>query len=315
MEWTLVVAGPIISRSSEGELEETFGKLSSLVESSGLKVIFSTYPNEVPSKSERYPFRFVTLNDPGPDTFDERFKMKAWERNRNSSRVLASTRFGLSHVKTEFAIKSRIELLPVDSEFIAGLGKIQNIMEESAEIKISTLGPHYIGTQNNYKDAYLWIPDMIQFMRSVDMLRLWQKAEKYWLEYKELWMQRPSNAIATEQVLGLAYANLFGTGYPLSEFHDFSRITLNRHVYRNICKWERSQIFTMKVTDLGLPRNRFTSIELAQKHVDLPLNAKIKFPSYFKFKIAHLRKVAWINRIRIRYPVLTFHFWKSFFLH
>lgn len=313
MEWTLVVAGPIVARASQKELEVSFGKLASIVENSGLKVIFSTYPDEVPSKIECYPFSFVTLDDPGPDIFDEKLKMTVLERVRNSSRVLASTRFGLSRVETKFVIKSRIELLPMGLEFIAGLGKIQKIMDDSADIHLATLGPHYLGTQMNYKDAYLWIPDIIQFMRTKDMLRLWQTAETYWLEYKALWMQKPRGAIATEQVLGLAYANLFGSGYPLRRFHNFRRNTLDRYVYRNICIWEKRQIFTMRVTDLGLPRNRFTSLELSQKHVDLPLSPKIKLPTYLKFKIAHLRKVTRLNQIRIKYPALTLQFWKSFF--
>ena len=109
--FTLVISGPIKSRLAEDKLNIRLHYLQNLIINHGLKVVISTYKNELPTWVNKKIFKLIINDDPGIDDY----RSGPWpmgQGQRNTSRMLYLTNNGINLVDTYFTIKSRIELLP-----------------------------------------------------------------------------------------------------------------------------------------------------------------------------------------------------------
>lgn len=272
---TLLISGPLISRVKENELIKYFSILNELKNQYGLIIVISTYPNELTQALKNFQFRFILNNDPGLDSYYTGIKKLGKRANkvtRNTTRMLSTTSLGLSQVRTEYVIKTRVEILPSKIEFARVLYRVlENYLE--SEI-IVFLAEQYTGlTYSEKTPLLLWVPDTFQIMRTRDGLKLWEGALDLWQKYKINLVGRSFNTdLANEQVLGLSLVNNFIE--PLSEriVKKFHRNTCSLQFIRANLKFEFYLFRSVYYDALFLGEGRFRWNKKQSPTITLPLS-------------------------------------------
>ena len=272
---TLLISGPLISRVKENELIKYFSILNELKNQYGLIIVISTYPNELTQALKNFQFRFILNNDPGLDSYYTGVKKlgkRANKVSRNTTRMLSTTSLGLSQVRTEYVIKTRVEILPSKIEFARVLYRVlENYLESEV---IVFLAEQYTGlTYSEKTPLLLWVPDTFQIMRTRDGLKLWEGALDLWQKYKMNLVGRPFNTdLANEQVLGLSLVNNFIE--PLSEriVKKFHRNTCSLQFIRANLKFEFYLFRSVYYDALFLGEGRFRWNKKQSPTITLPLS-------------------------------------------
>ena len=259
---TLVIAGPISSRIKKDDLKFKLQYLHYISDLTGIKIIISTYLNELEEvDSFLKNIKIIRSEDPGLDKISsKRFS----DKPRNTTRMLKTTIAGITEVETLFAIKSRIELLPTNQNFMRALLFALQQLNSNNEVNLVTPSVHYRSLKVNMKNTYLHLPDMLQVMKTQQMLDLWSFTNEYWNIYKELFLGsqfEPNN----EQIMGLAYAKLNKQNIECIDFKTFNRYSLNKTIFSINKEWEKEFICTIPIQFWGLDRNRLTSLSKTRR--------------------------------------------------
>ena len=230
--FTLVIAGPVKSRCSEKELIWKMAALKELQRKENLKIIFSTYADEIPEIYNENSFSVLINKDPGLDTFS------AGQTKRNTSRLIQTSLAGIRSVETKYAIKTRIELIPELEkfhEFILICNSFKS-NSEKGEIKIGFLTEHYFGPLRPNKGVHSWVPDTFQIMKKTDMFELWDRAQNIWELNKNSWNEKHLVfPITNEQIIGLSF-------YSLINKYNFEINLINFHRYSCVFKLIKQNI-------------------------------------------------------------------------
>lgn len=309
---TLLIAGPISSRTEEAELISKIQNLSNISRATGLKVLISTYPGEFPKFLEFPTLQIMTVVDPGADFFLKDIKVNSFV-SRNTSRLLLSTWNGVNNVTTPFTLKTRIEMVPTDYRFGEGIWNLKKEFLQRPSIQISVPGANYQGVKKFSKGVFLWIPDTVQFMRTDEMKVLWGNANELWSRFSKEWTQYVKQPITNEQIVGLALAKMNGCLMKDTSLMKFKKYTLNRNVYNIVKFWEINTLRTFTSKSLYLPKNRLTFAEKRfRAEVTLPAKNLYLKPflfCYFLQKSYLLLLYINVSRSRIRF--LTKSYWTN----
>jgi|GEM_PF-5631905 len=297
---TLIIAGPINTRIEVSDFKYYLQYLHYISNLTGLKVIISTYLNELNEIDELDELlkniKIIRSEDPGLDKIsNKRFS----DKPRNTSRMLKTTIAGLLNVETIFAIKSRIEILPTNENFISALVVALQQLNSINDVNLVTLSAHYRSLKLNAKKTYLHVPDTFQVMKTQQMLDLWFFANEYWATYKELWLGSQYE-LNNEQIMGLAYAKLNKQKIEYLDLKTLDKFSLNKTIFRINKEWEKRFMFTIPIHIWGFGDNRITlllgrSRRVRENHLLLPSDA-YKF-SYTIFISRHLLK-AFSHRLK-----------------
>ncbi len=272
---TLLISGPLISRVKENELIKYFSLLNDLKNRYGLTILISTYPNELTQALKNFQFRFILNDDPGLDYYFSGAAILGQRINkltRNTTRMLATTSLGLSQVRTEYVIKTRVEILPSKIEFAQALYRVLENFSESEIIVF--LAEQYTGlTYSEKTPLLLWVPDTFQIMRTRDGLKLWRGALDLWQKYKINLVGSSFNTdLANEQILGLSLVDNFIK--PLSErmVKKFHRHTCSLQFIRANLKFEFYLFRSVYYDELFLGEGRFRWNKKQTPTITLPLS-------------------------------------------
>jgi hypothetical protein len=218
--FTLVIAGPVKSRCTEKELIWKMAALRELQRKENLKIIFSTYADEIPETYIENSFTILINKDPGLDTFS------AGQVKRNTSRLIQTSLAGIGSVETEYSIKTRIELIPEVEKFheFISICKSFESKSEKGDIKIGFLTEHYYGPLRPNKGIHSWVPDTFQIMKKTDMFELWNGAQSIWESYKNSWHKKHILfPITNEQIIGLSLYSLINKYNSAINLRNFQR--------------------------------------------------------------------------------------------
>lgn len=282
-----------------------------------MTVAVSTYIGEPLPGRNFEEFSFIRVSDPGPDTSRTMGRTKS--ADRNTSRMIECTIAGLRQVKTDYVVKSRVELLPMSHAFENEVPSILSEMETKQELLIAFLGTHYQGLTRDVKNAFLWIPDTFQIMRTSQALDLWEGAQKYWEAHRSDWMNQ-RKMISNEQILGLSLARMVGRELSQKTIVNFSKSKLNKEIYNAQKELEHRHTFLLNTISLGFHESRISLIGLghlkrsnilAQKFA----NAVYGTQNYPLIKIVHESKIIMrkLNVARSKVKFLQKRYWKSYY--
>jgi hypothetical protein len=275
---TLLISGPLTSTVKEDQLLNAFSVLNELKNRYGLKIVVSTYSNELTPALRNFQFRFVLNGDPGKDCYYTGLAILGSKTNklaRNTTRMLNTTSLGLSQVKTEYVIKTRVEILPSKIEFAQVLNKI---LEDYLESEIIVfLAEHYTGlAYSEKKPLLLWIPDGFQIMRTSDCLKLWEGALELWQKYRTSLVGNFFHVdLANEQLLGLSLVHNFIK--PISErsLKRYHRYTCSLKFIRANLKFERQMFKSVYYDALFLGEGRFRWNNKTSPTIAMPIHQTV----------------------------------------
>jgi hypothetical protein len=272
---TLLISGPLTSTVKENQLIKDFSMLNELKNRYGLKIVVSTYSNELTPALRNFQFRFVLNDDPGQDCYYTGLgilRSKTNKVTRNTTRMLTTTSFGLSEVKTEYVVKTRVEILPSKIEFAQALNQILEDFLESE--KIVFLAEHYTGlAYTEKKPVLLFVPDVFQIMRTSDGLKLWEGALELWHKYRTNLTGNSFHIdLANEQVLGLSLVHNFIK--PISErsLKRYHRYNCSLKFIRANLKFELEMFKSVYYDALFLGQGRFRWNNKTSLTIILPLH-------------------------------------------
>jgi hypothetical protein len=312
---SLIIPGPISTRGGGPSVKSKLQNLLEISKKTGLKLIVVTYPKEFPEEMNHSLFSVVTVKDPGPDIFPSHEQRSAVP-NRNTSRMIQTTLAGVCKAETQFALKSRIELIPTDFQFAYSIMKLREDFKTNTEFKISVGGQWYQGLTKYKKGTFLWLPDTVQFMKTLDMRALWETAAKLWLKNMNHWNYKVKAPLANEQILGLSFTKITGNSLSEDMIKSFQRYTFNKSIYKTLGVWEKNIIKTYTHIDLALPINRVNNPRhIDRKHVILPLHNSKKLPFYLTCQIRQKLFIFFlvVSNFRSRFSLFTLIFWKKLF--
>ena len=271
---TLLISGPLTSTVKENQLIKDFSMLNELKNRYGLKIVVSTYSNELTPALRNFQFRFVLNDDPGQDYYSTGlaiFGSKTNNVKRNTTRMLTTTSFGLSQVKTEYVVKTRVEILPSKIEFAQVLN---NILEDFLESeKIVFLAEHYTGlAYSEKKPMLLWVPDVFQIMRTSDGLKLWEGALELWNKYRTNLVGNSLHVdLANEQVLGLSLVHNFIKPINERSLKRFHRYNCSLKFIRANLEFEFEMFKSIYYDKLFLGQGRFRWNNKTSPTIILPI--------------------------------------------
>jgi hypothetical protein len=283
---TLLISGPLVSRVKENELIKYFLILNELKNQYGLTIIISTYPNELTQALKNFQFRFILNDDPGLDCYYTGAAILKSRTNivtRNTTRMLSTTSSGLSQVRTEYVIKTRVEILPSKIEFAQALYQVlENYLESEV---IVFLAEHYTGlTYTENKPLLLWMPDVFHIMRTNDSLKLWVGALNLWQKYKINLVGRSFNVdLANEQVLGLSLVHNFIKPISKKNLKKYHRYTCSMKFIRANLIFENYMFRSIYYDELFLGHGRFRYPNKQTPTVTLPLSQTKKQKIFIVF--------------------------------
>jgi hypothetical protein len=251
--FTLVISGPIKSRLAEDKLKIRLNYLQNLSINHGLKVIISTYKNELPAWANKKIFKLIINDDPGIDDY----RSGPWpmgQGQRNTSRMLYLTSNGISSVNTYFTIKSRIELLPNNAKFIE-MCKYYELTASNYPNQILVIKENYLGVCNQEKSLLCWIPDTFQIMETKNLKAVWSTAEELWVKYKAKWHYRRKFPLTNEQILGLSFYKRY-LNLPDDIIKNFYRFKYSRLIFKLNLIAESGYIRLYSFEEAGLTDSR-----------------------------------------------------------
>jgi hypothetical protein len=251
--FTLVVAGPVKSRCSQKDLIRKMAALKELQKKEKLKIIFSTYADEIPELYTKNNFKLLINKDPGLDIFS------AGQITRNTSRLIRTSVAGINLVETKYSIKTRIELIPEEEnfhEFISMCNSFET-RSKNANIKVGFLTEHYYGPLRPNKGVHTWIPDTFQIMRKSDMFELWSKAQNIWELNKNFWHKKHVVfPITNEQIIGLSFYSLINENISETNLKNFQRYSCVLKLIKMNIKAEVDNFIYFKFNKSGLSTSR-----------------------------------------------------------
>jgi hypothetical protein len=230
--FTLLLSGPIKSRFTNKLTEESLIDSLLLIKNINPlnQIVVSTYKGEFPRKLEIYVDNVILNDDPGPDFY----RVDPWPigkrdslQSSNISRMLGSSVAGLSQVNTSITIKTRLELLPQNSEkFLSWYNKYSAEIRDSDEPLIAFLLEHFSGISFSINGLIGMIPDTFQMSKTQTLKEFWSESSLFWNEHSHfLTNSKIRFPITPEQVIGLNYLGLY------SSFDIASKIPLLRRHY------------------------------------------------------------------------------------
>jgi len=272
---TLLISGPLLSRVGEDQLIERFSLLSELKNEFGLRILISTYHDELSLSLRNYQFSFILNNDPGEDyivTGQNIFRKETNRVTRNTTRMLSTTSKGLSEVDTKYVVKTRVEILPSKIEFAHALHQL--ILDDQKSRVIVFLAEHYTGlTYSEKKPLLLWVPDTFQIMRTKDCAQLWAGALVLWRDYKTYFVGKSLNIdLANEQILGLALVHKFIKPMSKTRLRNFHRYQSSIRFIKANLKFESYMFKSVYYDTLYLGEGRFRWDKKLTPTIVLPLN-------------------------------------------
>jgi hypothetical protein len=213
---TLLVAGPIRSRLSKGftlqDLEISLRAFK--IALPGGKIVVSTYEAEFPPEFHDLVDSIVINEDPGIDYF----QANPWPiasdgrgNGANYKRLMSSTLAGLKACDEGFVIKTRVELLPQESEvFSSWLRNCLMEFESNSTIKIGFFLEHYSGISFSINGLLGGIPDTLQIGRKADLVRIWEKASLFWRQHSNILTRKSKRfPLTSEQLIGMSFLHEF----------------------------------------------------------------------------------------------------------
>ena len=251
--FTLIISGPIKSRLSNNNLIKSFNYLEHLNEKYGLKIIISTYKNEVPPWVTSEKFTLVINDDPGAD----KYHSAPWPMGtskRNTSRMLELTCNGLNFVTTSFTVKSRIELLPYNNKFIE-MCKYFETQIKACPAKIFVIREHYYGISPQSKSVLCWLPDTFQIMETQKLVMLWGTAAEFWFNYHDDWHEGIRFPLTNEQILGLSFYRIF-FNIPDLIIKNFYRFKYSKVIFKQNLIFESQYVGLVSFANTGLTMSR-----------------------------------------------------------
>ena len=272
---TLLISGPLVSRVKENELVKYFLILNEIKNQYGLTIVISTYPDELTQALKNFQFSFILNDDPGLDCYYTGARILGSRTNivtRNTTRMLRTTSSGLSQVRTEYVIKTRVEILPSKIEFAQALYQVLENYSESEVIVF--LAEHYTGlTYSENKPLLLWIPDVFHIMRTNDSLKLWVGALNLWHRYKINLVGRSFHVdLANEQILGLSLVHNFIKPISKKHLQKHHRYTCSMKFIRANLMFENYMFRSIYYDTLFLGEGRFRYPNKQSPTVTLPLS-------------------------------------------
>lgn len=276
---TLLISGPLLSRVGEDKLIEKFSLLNELKDKFGLKILISTYYDELNLRLRDYEFSFILNDDPGQDCIYTRQNIFRTEINRitrNTTRMLSTTSKGLSEVDTKYVVKTRVEILPSKIEFAHALHQLIKADQKSRVIVF--LAEHYTGlTYSEEKPLLLWVPDTFQIMRTKDCAKLWAGALDLWRDYKTYFVGKSLNIdLANEQILGLSLVHNFIKPMSKTQLRNYHRYKCSIRFIKANLRFEFYMFKSVYYDTLYLGKGRFRWDKKLTPTIALPLTLSKK---------------------------------------
>ena len=311
---TFLISGPVGTRLEELLLIQRFEAIKEISRRTNMSLAITTYVDEPIPLQISNMCRVTRISDPGIDK-NTRSDREGTIDMRNTSRMLACTIAGLLEVETEYVIKSRIEVLPKNSNFESSVERALTDLEIHPERFMSFVAMHYQSLGMNTKSAFLFMPDIFQVMRTNQALELWKGAQNYWETYGKKWSAQ-RKVITNEQIMGLSLAKLTNQELNKKDLENFYRNKFNKEIFLIQQDFERNRILTLQCQSLSFFDSRLTSIDnYPQVQLD-----KIIFPDpskkssnyyFYRMKYEFFRLLKLLNRIRASNKLLTKAYWKQ----
>ena len=279
-----------------------------------MSVAITTYVDEPIPLQISNMCRVTRVSDPGIDK-NTRSDREGTIILGNTSRMLSCTIAGLLEVETEYVVKSRIEVLPKDSNFESAVDRALADLEFHPERIMAFMAMHYQSLEKNPKGTFLFIPDIFQVMRTSQALELWKGAQSYWETYGRKWSAQRKD-FANEQIMGLSLAKLTHQELNKIDLENFHRNTFNKKIFFIQQDFERNRILTLQLQSLGLFDSRLTLMDKDNKEQ----SDKINFPDpcrkssnyyFYRMKYEFFRFVKLLTRIHASKKLRTISFWKE----
>lgn len=291
-DFTLIVAGPLLSRIDENSLTEKLDELIKVQKILGFTLIIVTYPGELPSFQVDLPHKIIIIPDPGSDVFRSGPDFMGYP-TRNTTRMLTSVVEGLKLSDSTYTIRTRIELLPK-------LLKINDFEDMCMDAKkhidqnnfgVAFLGHHYYGLSRQEKGVNTWLPDTFQIMKTDDLRSLWNSALGLWHENQIEWHDsKISFPLANEQVMGLAYFSLLHQCGIKSRITKFHRFKWDKKLIRHNKLAELQNFYALDFYNSGLSESKLDRRFSAgrQVKIELPVVVCHSYLLLFKFRLINL---------------------------
>ncbi len=298
--FTLVISGPIRSRLSSDNLKKSFNFLEHLNEKYGLKIIISTYKNEVPSWVSIKKFTIVINDDPGVD----KYHSAPWPMGtsqRNTSRMLKLTSNGLNFSNTSFTVKSRIELLPDNNKFIEMCKNFETHIK-AYPTSIFVIREHYYGTSHPSKSVLCWLPDTFQIMETQKLGIIWSTAAELWFKYNIGWHEGIKFPLTNEQILGLSFYRIY-FNIPDLMIKNFYRFKYSKTIFKQNLVFESQYIGLVSFADTGLTmsklsRSRKRTLNMQRKYRKRLEQNRFYFAALRLYKKHTVNKVSFLKIVR-----------------
>ena len=311
---TFLISGPVGTRVEEPLLIHRFEGLKEISQRTNMSVAISTYVDEPIPLQISSMCHVTRISDPGIDR-NTRSDRDGTIILGNTSRMLACTIAGLLEVETEYVVKSRIEVLPKDSNFESAVERALTDLEFHPGRIMAFMAMHYQSLENNPKGTFLFIPDIFQVMRTSQALELWKGAQSYWETYGRKWSAQRKD-FANEQIMGLSLAKLTGQELNKIDLEKFHRNTFNKNIVSIQQDFERNRILTLQCQSLGLHESRLTSRDKDNKvqseEINFPDSSK-ESSNYFSYQMKYefFRFAKLLTRVRTSKKLRTIAFWKQ----
>lgn len=264
LPFTLVVSGPVKSRFSSSlnsnSLRDSFILVKNMNASN--QIIISTYKDEFPNNLNKYVDKVIINSDPGPDLY----RVDPWpisnaskQQTSNISRMLKCTSAGLAEVQTEIVIKSRVELLPENSQYFQNwyVSNAHSLVESQKPL-ILFLIEHFSGISFSINGILGMVPDTFQVSKTDTLKRTWDQASLFWENYSLLISNSGRRfPLIPEQIIGLNFLNLYG-GFDLhKEIPKLRRHFVSTKLVKSQIYAERELINWISYRNSGLSLNYF----------------------------------------------------------
>lgn len=311
---TFLISGPVGTRLEELLLIHRFEAIKEISRRTNMSIAITTYVDEPIPLQISTMCRVTRISDPGIDK-NTRSDREGTIVLGNTSRMLACTIAGLLEVETEYVIKSRIEVLPKNCNFESAVERALADLEIHPERFMAFMAMHYQSLGRNTKNAFLFIPDVFQVMRTNQALELWKGAQNYWETYGRKWSAQRKD-FANEQIMGLSLAKLTNQELNKKDLENFHRNKFNKKIFLIQQDFERNRILTLQSQSLSFFDSRLTSTDNYHK----VQSDKILFPDpskessnyyFYRMKYEFFRLVKLLNRIRASNKLLTKAHWKQ----
>ena len=254
---SMVITGLIKGRmSNELNLEKIISSLILFKEINPQnEIIISTYRNETPKALLKYIDRVVVNNDPGPDIFtNDRWRMFGSQITpavNNNTRFFLLNYNGIKLCTNNLVLKTRIEMLPGDSNQLIDLIE-QYIVSRNQDVpQIGFFTEHYSGVRFSIHGILGEIPGTIQIGSKKTLESIYRESLTFWLNQKQRLIKEHRHVLIVEQILGLNFLFLF-CEFPLySEIHKLNKYYISFKLVKSLISAEEKNFKFLSLKESG----------------------------------------------------------------